>query len=141
MCSPTEDAKKEPTPRKPGRKKKGLAAKQIHELETLAAVLTQAQLADFFGMSERTFRNRKMEDDRIDAAYKKGRASAVAKVGTSLIQQALGGNITAAIFYLKTQGGWKEPRDDQDDTPYERAYAIREAMVALDQATTTEAPA
>lgn len=26
----------------------------------------------------------------------------------SLIQQAQEGNLTAQIFYLKTQGGWKE---------------------------------
>ena len=129
-----------PEARKRGRKKKGLTEKRIGEVEKLAAVLTQAQLADFFGMSERTFRNRKEEDDRIDAAYKKGRATALAKVGTSLLQQALGGNITAAIFYLKTQGGWKEPRDDYDDTPHERAQAIRDAIAELDDFTFVDPP-
>ena len=123
--------------RQRGRKKKGLTDGQIEEVEKLAAVLTQAQLADFFGMSERTFRDRKTEDDRIDAAYKKGRAAALANVGTSLLTRALNGNMTAAIFYLKTQGGWKEPREVYDD-PYERAQAIHQAMAELEAATTGE---
>ena len=118
---------------------KGFTAKQIQELERLAAVLTQAQLADFFGMSERTFRNRKTEDDRIDAAYKKGRASALASVGTSLLKQALDGNTTAAIFYLKTQGGWKEPREAYVD-PYERAQEIQAALDALRSASVVDPP-
>ena len=124
---------------KRGRKKKGFTDEQIEEVEKLAAVLTQAQLADFFGMSERTFRNRKTEDDRIDAAYKQGRASALANVGMSLLQQALDGHTTAAIFYLKTQGGWKEPREPYDD-PYERAQAIRQALDELEAATIGEPP-
>ena len=47
--------------------------------------------------------------------------------------------MTAAIFYLKTQGGWKEPREPADD-PYERALAIRQALDELDAATTGEPP-
>lgn len=37
-----------------------------------------------------------------------GRIKTIAKVADSLVRQALAGNITAAIFFLKTQGGWKE---------------------------------
>ena len=39
---------------------------------------------------------------------KTGRVRTIAKVADSLVRQALAGNMTAAIFYLKTQAGWKE---------------------------------
>ena len=35
-------------------------------------------------------------------------------VGVSLIKRALAGDTTAAIFYMKTQGGWKEPKDEEE---------------------------
>lgn len=37
-----------------------------------------------------------------------GKVEAVANVGRTVYQQAIAGNMTAAIFFLKTQGGWKE---------------------------------
>jgi len=38
----------------------------------------------------------------------KGLAETKAKVGGAIVQAALKGNMTAAIFYAKTQMGWKE---------------------------------
>lgn len=81
---------------------------QIDQIERLAAVLTVKQMADYFGISERTFLNRRNDDARVSAAYKKGRAAAIAAIGGSLLQQAQSGNITAMIFYLKTQAGWRD---------------------------------
>lgn len=37
-----------------------------------------------------------------------GKVRTITKVADSLVRQALAGNITAAIFYLKTQAGWRE---------------------------------
>ena len=91
-----------------GRKAKTLTDEQIGQIETLAAVLSLSQLADFFGMCENTFRKLQGEDRRIDEGYKKGKATAIAGVAQSLLKQAKAGNITAQIFYLKTQGKWKE---------------------------------
>lgn len=91
-----------------GRPKKTLSPEQVRQIETLAAVLTLDQIADFLGMGERTIRRRMREDARVLAAYEKGKAAAIAGVASNLIQQAKAGNVTAAIFYLKTQAGWKE---------------------------------
>ena len=77
-------------------------------VEKLAAVLTQAQLADIFGVSYSTFKNYLRDDERLSGSYKKGKAAAISAVGTSLLRQARAGNITAMIFYLKTQAGWRD---------------------------------
>ena len=91
-----------------GRPKKQITEDQLEHIERLASVLNTGQLAGFLGMCENTFRKLRAEDPRIDEAYKKGRSDAMAKVGVSLLKQALGGNTTAQIFYLKTQAGWRD---------------------------------
>ncbi len=40
------------------------------------------------------------------------RTTAHSKVGQSLFKQAINGNTSAAIFYAKTQMGWKEERQE-----------------------------
>ena len=37
-----------------------------------------------------------------------GKAETIAKVAGNLVQKALSGDTTSAIFYLKTQAGWRE---------------------------------
>jgi predicted transcriptional regulator len=90
------------------RPRKDLTDEQIAQVRKLAAVLTMEQIADFLGISEQTLRRRFHDDPRVLEAYKKGKGEALAGVATNLIQQAREGNTTAAIFYLKTQGGWRE---------------------------------
>jgi len=86
---------------------------QIRQVEKLAAVFKQEDLADFFRMGHDTFNARKREDERLDSAYKKGRTDAVAAVATSLLQTALHeddvkNRLRAQMFYLKCQAGWRE---------------------------------
>jgi hypothetical protein len=81
---------------------------QINLVEKLAAVLTKAQLSDYLGISETTFRAVEGRQPEVSDAYKKGRGRAIASVASNLVNQAQNGNTTAAIFYLKTQAGWKE---------------------------------
>ena len=92
------------------RQRRNLTADEIQQVEKLAAVLRLDDIADFLGISERTLRNRITEDPKVGAAYKRGRQRAIAGVATSLLQQARDGNLTAMIFYLKTQAGWRETR-------------------------------
>jgi hypothetical protein len=40
-----------------------------------------------------------------------GRAEMIAKVAGNLVQKALSGDTTCAIFYLKTQAGWRETQN------------------------------
>jgi len=97
--------------RKVGRPSMALNDNQIKEIETLSAVLNHSQIADYFGMHPDTLARQKAKNSEINLAYKRGRAKAVASIASSLLQAARSGNITAQIFYLKTQAGWKESTD------------------------------
>ena len=81
---------------------------QKAEVETLAAVLTTEQIADFFGVGRRTFYSLMERDEEIAARYKKGKARAIGAIAQTLISKARAGDTTSMIFYLKTQAGWRE---------------------------------
>jgi hypothetical protein len=100
-----------------GRPKTELTESQIVEVETLAAVLNQEQLADYFAIPARTFRAILSRDEEVSAAYKKGKARAIGRVAQSLLRSATEGNTTAQIFYLKTQAGWKEAQPEAQELP------------------------
>ena len=85
-----------------------LSEAQIAEVETLAAVLTAEQISDYFCIGRRTFYSIMERDEEVAARYKRGKARAVGSVAQNLIAKARAGNVTAMIFYLKTQGGWRE---------------------------------
>ena len=93
------------------RPEKALRPDQLAEIETLAAVLTPQQMADYFGIGRTTFFGLIERDAEIGERYKRGKARAVGSVAQSLITKARAGNVTAMIFYLKTQGGWRETQE------------------------------
>ena len=96
-----------------GRKPVKLTDEQIKEVQTLAAVLNTEQIADYLGVSHVTFKAIRDRDERVSFAYKNGKAKAVASIASNLIGQAKKGNTAAAIFYLKTQAGWKETQKQE----------------------------
>jgi len=111
------------TPQKVGRPRATLTKEQVIELRALAAYLTEAQIADYFGLAERTLRNIFEREPEIYASYKQGAVRAVAKSAHNLTRIAWGysehdedGNVTAVyqpdkialMFHLKTKGGWRE---------------------------------
>jgi DNA-binding CsgD family transcriptional regulator len=85
-----------------------LSDEQVREVETLAALLNQDQIADYFGIARNTFRAICARDDEVLARYKKGKAKAIAHVANGLLQRARAGDTVSSIFYLKTQAGWRE---------------------------------
>ena len=76
--------------------------------EQLASVLTKAQCADFFGISLTCLKEVEKRQPEVYDSYKRGKSQAIANVAENLVSQARGGNMSAAIFYLKTQAGWSE---------------------------------
>ena len=101
---------------------------KIAQVEALAAVLSKKQLADYFGICENTLREVEGRQPEVSEAYQKGRGKAIAGVGSNLIAQARNGNVAAAIFYLKTQAGWKEDSKQSEGIRiYERPQCEDEA--------------
>ncbi|MEO5613403.1 MAG: hypothetical protein ABIR04_00535 [Cypionkella sp.] len=81
---------------------------QKAEVETLAAVLTAEQVADYFGIGRRTFYAMMERDEEIAARYKRGKAKAIGVIAQGLINKARAGDTASMIFFLKTQAGWRE---------------------------------
>lgn len=81
------------------------------KLETLAAYLTLNDIANYFGMSIDALDDIRKRQPEVDRSYKKGIADIKQRVGSKLIKyiddpELNQVNLTAAIFYLKTKGGW-----------------------------------
>jgi hypothetical protein len=55
---------------------------------------------------------------------------ALARVEASLFRQAIKGNVTACIFYLKTQARWREADSLEGGDPRDLARKLREAAAA-----------
>lgn len=110
----TGSAKKEAV--KTGRPEIVLTEEQIARVETLASVLRVEQIADYFGISHRTFYEIMQRDPRVFANYKRGKAMAVEGVASNLVAKCHSGDVPSMIFYLKTQGRWKENHDQPEVT-------------------------
>ena len=96
------------TTNKGGQPPKTLTTEQVAEVSTLAAVLSQEQIADYFGIARNTFIAICERQPEVLEQYKKGKARAIGIVAKGLLQKARDGDTASAIFYLKTQAGWKE---------------------------------
>ena len=94
-----------------GRKPKELTEEQTVQVEALAAYLSQDQIADYFGITRPTFAAMIDRDPEIALRYKRGKAKAIGTVAQGLLQKARAGDTTSAIFYLKTQAGWRETQN------------------------------
>jgi len=85
-----------------------LSDEELIQVEALAAYLSSEQIADYFGIGRRTFYSIMKRQPEVSARYKKGRAKAIGMVAHGLLADARAGNLTAKMFYLKTQAGWRE---------------------------------
>ena len=93
-----------------------LDEEQKVQVEALAAYLTTEQVADYLGIGRTTFYEVMKRDPDVSERYQRGRAKAIANIAQkSIIQQAIEGNVTAGIFYLKTQAGWKESDKEAEE--------------------------
>ena len=87
---------------------------QLEELKMIAPICTLQEIANYFGFSIDTFKRLKSRDEDVMHIYKKAKIQAKAMVGGSLMKKALAGDTTAAIFYMKTQGGWSSKGSSEE---------------------------
>lgn len=96
--------------KKTGRPLRVLTDKEINQVESLASVLSIEQLSDYLGIVQSTFQEILKRQGGVFSAYKKGKSKAIGTVAKSLVQKAMDGDTASAIFYLKTQARWSEPK-------------------------------
>ena len=99
----TKTGEKPPTKRRRGAPAFEPTQEQRYSVELMAGIgIPQTDIASALGITDNTLR--KYFPDEL----KNGRTRTIAKVADSLVRQALAGNTTAMIFYLKTQARWSE---------------------------------
>ena len=113
MAKPKTDLmdSKDDEGKKGGRPIIKLSDSQKIEVKALAQYLSQEQIADYLGVTRKTFAAIIERDPEVFTHYKKGKATAVVSVAKGLVQKAIAGDTTAMIFFLKTQAGWKESQN------------------------------
>src|SRR5688572_17535571 len=81
----------------------------LEKVESYAARgLNQKQIADALGIHIATLCDKKNMFVEFSEAIKRGKGKGIALVADNLLKNVQNGNVTAQIFYLKTQAGWKE---------------------------------
>lgn len=80
--------------------------------------LTDEQIANNLGISIQTFYTYKKEHLEFFESLKKGKEIVDYQVENALLQNALNGNITAQIFWLKNRRPvkWKDKREDESNS-------------------------
>lgn len=93
-------------------------AAQAKKLCLLKRGLKNAEIAAFFGVSTTTLDSWQKNHPEFKDALKEGRDFADAEVANSLYEQALGGNVTAAIFWLKNRQAqsWRDVKQSENVT-------------------------
>lgn len=85
------------------------------QLEEVAPYLNYLQIANYFKINQETFYKILARDVRVAEVYKKAKAVKLHKFATKLEEKAMGlapeADTGAIVFYLKTQGRWKENHD------------------------------
>lgn len=92
----------------------------LEQLEEVAPYLNYLQIADYFKINQETFYSILKRDTRVSEVYKKAKVKKLHKFATKLEEKAMGlapeADTGAIVFYLKTQGRWKENHDQPEVT-------------------------
>ena len=117
-----------------GRSTRVITLEETAQVEAMAAYgHTQEEIAEFLGMSARSFRYKKKGNKILIAAYNRGRFKAKNYVASRLWRyiksDALTAiNLSAITFYLRTQAGWTEKQEmhltAKDVTPNRQPLTI-----------------
>lgn len=108
--------------------------KTLKEIERLSEQrFTQQQMHEYFGIGHDTWYSLVKKHPEMSDIIKRGRAKSYGFVVSKLMQQINDGNITAIIFFLKTQGKWSESCDKRDlDGEFEDKQIASEVVISED---------
>ena len=104
----------------------------LEEVERLASFgLTLDQVALALGIAQSTLYAKKAENTEFSEAIKRGQAKGIHAVANKLFDNAMGGNVTAQLFYLKARAQWRDtppPEKESDtDTPSGVDVSVKDA--------------
>jgi hypothetical protein len=116
----TKPRKKPVRPRVPGQKYQPLkfvvTPDILKEVEILSGRgLTQEHIFDYYSISRSCWFNNIQHHPELGEAVRRGKAKTISKVSGKLMEQVLKGNLSAIIFYLKTQARWSENAASGDE--------------------------
>ena len=90
-----------------GRPPKILTEKDLGQIEMLAGLgLTLPKICAFVGISASEIRDRVGSDEALSGVLERGRARAQARVGKSLFERAVEGDVAAIRWWEMTRAGW-----------------------------------
>lgn len=81
----------------------------LKEIEVLAGRgLTNEQIFNYYGVGKNFWYESKQANPEIDKAFQRGKSKTISMVSGKLMEKIRQGNLSAIIFYLKTQARWSE---------------------------------
>ena len=106
----------------------------LKKVESYASLgMTQQQIADALGIHIATLCEKKNEYAEFNEAIKSGKAKGIAFVANKLRENVANSNVTAQIFYLKSQAGWKETNVTEHAGKVEVESTYRDAETELNK--------
>lgn len=104
-----------------------LTDEQKKKVKQMASVCTTQQIADYLGISRPVFFDILNRDEEVSILYKKGRVEGHNIVAGKLMDKIQSGDVTAMIFYLKTQSKWNNDKEEEiKDNKLEITVSIAE---------------
>jgi len=100
-----------------GRPRLELSEEQIEKLKIMAPYLTIEMMADSLQVNRSTFQEILKRDPVVSGIYQQYKSDKVAQVASSLVGKAMDGDTRAAMFYLRTQGRWREEGHTASERP------------------------
>ena len=117
--------------KKPGRKRIKVDLEKVEELASRG--LGPVQIARALGVSWNTIDRNRKRSAEFEDTLKRGKAKGLATVTNSLFQNALDGNVTAQIFYLKNTDPETWSDRQQVDHQVNLNDIIRDRKVLIDK--------
>lgn len=90
-----------------------LTDEQKKKVKQMASICTAQQIADYLGVSRPVFFDILNRDEEVSILYKKGRVEGHNIVAGKLMDKIQNGDVTAMIFYLKTQSKWSNDKEEE----------------------------
>jgi hypothetical protein len=100
-----------------GRPRIELTEEQIEKLKIMAPYLTIEMMADSLQVNRATFQEILKRDPEVSGIYQQYKSEKVAQVASSLVGKAMDGDTREAMFYLRTQGRWREEAHSASERP------------------------